>query len=69
MYYDLVQKAEELAVDNVALVRVEQLYPFPDYDIQQYLKSFKAAKDICGAKKNLKIWVLGFLYRIVFSKT
>ena len=59
VYYDLVQKAEELAIDNVALVRVEQLYPFPDYDIQQYLKSFKAAKDIVWCQeepKNMGAW-------------
>jgi 2-oxoglutarate dehydrogenase E1 component len=55
----LLQKADELSLDNVALVRVEQLYPFPDYDIQQYLRSFKSAKDIVWCQeepKNMGAW-------------
>ena len=59
VYYDLLQQAEELDINNVALVRVEQLYPFPDHDIQQYLKSFKAAKDIVWCQeepKNMGAW-------------
>ena len=59
VYYDLIQQAEELDINNVALVRVEQLYPFPDHDIQQYLKSFKAAKDIVWCQeepKNMGAW-------------
>ena len=59
VYYDLVQKVEELAIDNVALVRVEQLYPFPDHDFKQYLKSFKEAKDVVWCQeepKNMGAW-------------
>ena len=59
VYYDLLQKAEELSLNKVAIVRVEQLYPFPDHDIQQYLKSFKAAKDIVWCQeepKNMGAW-------------
>jgi 2-oxoglutarate dehydrogenase E1 component len=59
VYYDLLQKAEELDLKNVALVRVEQLYPFPDEDIQNYLKEFKDAKDVVWCQeepKNMGAW-------------
>ncbi len=59
VYYDLLQKAEELDLKNVALVRVEQLYPFPDEDILNYLKEFKDAKDVVWCQeepKNMGAW-------------
>jgi 2-oxoglutarate dehydrogenase E1 component len=59
VYYDLLQKAQEIDLKNVALVRVEQLYPFPDEDIQNYLKEFKDAKDVVWCQeepKNMGAW-------------
>jgi 2-oxoglutarate decarboxylase len=59
VYYDILQKADELELTNIALVRVEQLYPFPDNDIQDYLKQFKSAKDVVWCQeepKNMGAW-------------
>jgi 2-oxoglutarate dehydrogenase E1 component len=44
VYYDLESKREELGIQNVALLRVEQLYPFPYDTLEKYLKSYKNAK-------------------------
>ena len=44
VYYDLVEKRRELALNQVALVRLEQLYPFPEEDLTQALAPFTRAK-------------------------
>ncbi len=46
VYYDLVEEAEKRALDNVAIVRVEQLYPFPRAEVAAELKRFAGAKDL-----------------------
>ncbi len=45
VYYDLVEEADKRGLDGVALVRVEQLYPFPRREVIEELKRFPAAKD------------------------
>ena len=37
IYYDLVRSRDQRSIDDVALVRVEQLYPFPTEDINRVL--------------------------------
>ncbi|MGH8078443.1 MAG: 2-oxoglutarate dehydrogenase E1 component, partial [Lysobacter sp.] len=46
VYYDLLEDARKRGVDDVALVRVEQLYPFPTADLVAELKRFAAATDV-----------------------
>lgn len=46
MYYDLLEKRRNLKLTNVALVRVEQLYPFPEEDLNKILASYKQIKSI-----------------------
>lgn len=46
VYYDLLEKRRELDLKNVAIVRVEQLYPFPEEELSKILKSYKQAKEI-----------------------
>jgi 2-oxoglutarate dehydrogenase E1 component len=45
VYYDLAAGAEERGINDVALVRVEQLYPFPRAALSAELKRFPAAKE------------------------
>ncbi|MES3009422.1 MAG: 2-oxoglutarate dehydrogenase E1 component [Pseudomonadota bacterium] len=40
VYYDLVKKREEKGADDVAIVRVEQLYPFPHKAFSTELKKY-----------------------------
>ena len=44
VFYDLASKREELGIQNVALLRVEQLYPFPYDTLEKFLKLYKNAK-------------------------
>ena len=46
VYYDLLEKATEGKLKNVALVRVEQLYPFPREALTAELKRFPGAKEL-----------------------
>jgi len=40
VFYDLLAKRVEDEIENVAIVRIEQLYPFPEYDMEVALKRY-----------------------------
>ncbi|MEK9953671.1 MAG: 2-oxoglutarate dehydrogenase E1 component, partial [Curvibacter sp.] len=46
VYYDLVKKREEKGLDDTAIIRVEQLYPFPHKAFGAELKKYPNATDI-----------------------
>uniref|UniRef100_UPI0035B0AC89 2-oxoglutarate dehydrogenase E1 component n=1 Tax=Hylemonella sp. TaxID=2066020 RepID=UPI0035B0AC89 len=46
VYYDLVKKREEKALEDTAIIRVEQLYPFPHKAFAAELKKYPNATDI-----------------------
>ncbi len=46
VYYDLVKKREEKGADDVAILRVEQLYPFPHKVFAAELKKYPHATEI-----------------------
>ncbi len=46
VYFDLVKKREERGDEDVAIVRVEQLYPFPHKVFAAELKRYKSATEI-----------------------
>jgi 2-oxoglutarate dehydrogenase E1 component len=50
-YYDLLEKKEEDKRDDVALVRVEQLFPLPIEAMENILKKYKNADDIVWAQE------------------
>lgn len=46
VYYDLYEQAQKDGLDEVAIVRVEQLYPFPRDVLAAELKRFSGARDV-----------------------
>ncbi|MDO5290572.1 MAG: 2-oxoglutarate dehydrogenase E1 component [Pseudomonadota bacterium] len=46
VYYDLVKKREEKGADDVAIIRVEQLYPFPHKAFAAEIKKYPGASEI-----------------------
>ena len=46
VYYDLAKKREEKGVDDVAILRVEQLYPFPHKVFAAELKKYPNATEV-----------------------
>ncbi len=58
VYYDLLDARETAKIKDVALVRLEQLYPFPAQEVQAELKKYKDAEIIwCQEEaKNMGAW-------------
>jgi 2-oxoglutarate dehydrogenase E1 component len=46
VYYDLLEEAQKQGITDVALVRVEQLYPFPRPELTAELKRFAGATEV-----------------------
>jgi len=46
VYYDLIEDAEKRGIDDVAILRVEQLYPFPRAEVSAELSKYPAAKEV-----------------------
>jgi 2-oxoglutarate dehydrogenase E1 component len=59
-YYDLLAKQEELAgADNLAIVRIEQLYPLPQKQLDSIVSKYKNAKNYIWAQEepeNMGAW-------------
>jgi 2-oxoglutarate dehydrogenase E1 component len=60
VYYDLIQYRADKKLTDVAVVRVEQLYPFPDQELSALLKQYGAVTDIVWCQeepKNQGAWL------------
>lgn len=59
IYYDLLAKKEEDSRDDVAIVRVEQLYPFPEKKVRAIMKKYTKAADMYWVQEepqNMGYW-------------
>jgi 2-oxoglutarate dehydrogenase E1 component len=50
-YYDLLEAQENLGRTDIALVRVEQLFPLPEDEIEALISKYKKADDIVWAQE------------------
>ncbi len=58
-YYEASEKAAEMGIDNMAFIRVEQLYPLPKTQIDAVIASYPHAKNILWAQEepeNMGAW-------------
>jgi 2-oxoglutarate dehydrogenase E1 component len=46
VYYELLEKRRNESLNNVAIVRIEQLYPFPANELGDILEQYSNAKDV-----------------------
>ena len=46
VYYDLLEDAEKRGLNDVAIVRVEQLYPFPRPEVSAELEKYPSVKEV-----------------------
>ncbi len=59
IYYELEAERERLQAGNVALVRIEQLYPFPHAQVLELLESLPAAAEVAWVQeepRNMGAW-------------
>ncbi|WP_416898969.1 MAG: 2-oxoglutarate dehydrogenase E1 component [Minwuia sp.] len=59
VYFDLVDKREELGADDVHILRIEQLYPYPTEALVEELKGYEHVDDIVWCQeehKNMGAW-------------
>lgn len=45
IYYDLIERREKEGINDIAFVRLEQLYPFPQKQVETLLKKYTKAKE------------------------
>jgi 2-oxoglutarate dehydrogenase E1 component len=60
VYYDILEKRRELGLNHIAIVRIEQLYPYPKDIINELLESYPNLKDVVWAQeepKNQGAWL------------
>jgi 2-oxoglutarate dehydrogenase E1 component len=58
-YYELVERREALTATNTAIIRIEQLYPFPAEQLTKILKRYKNARRFVWAQEepeNMGAW-------------
>ena len=53
--YDLKKARDEKGISDVALLRLEQLYPFPYFEVEEMLKVIHMLRSLFGLKKNQEI--------------
>ena len=54
VYYDLLEQRRRQKSEDSALIRIEQLYPFPDIELKAVLKPFSKVKDIVWCQEESK---------------
>ena len=54
VFYDLDASREEQAIDDIALVRVEQLHPFPDAELVEVLKRYPNLGEVVWCQEEPK---------------
>lgn len=66
IYYDLDEKRKEINNTETAIVRVEQLYPFPKQQFEEIIKKYKNVEQLTWTQEeplNMGAW--NFLLRII----
>ena len=51
VFYDLKKAREENGISDVALLRLEQLYPFPYFEVEEILKEYSHAEEFIWAQE------------------
>jgi 2-oxoglutarate dehydrogenase E1 component len=54
VYYDLLEQRRAEKLDTVAIIRIEQLYPFPEPELRAELERYKKATDVIWCQEEPK---------------
>jgi 2-oxoglutarate dehydrogenase E1 component len=59
LYYELLSARDEAEVTDIAIIRLEQLYPFPQGQLNKLLKKYKASENLLWVQEepeNMGAW-------------
>ena len=68
VYYDLLEQRRKNNQHDVAIVRIEQLYPFPHKAMQEVLQQFAHVKDFVWCRKSRSIRAHGTAASIISNE-
>jgi 2-oxoglutarate dehydrogenase E1 component len=54
VYYDLLESRSEQSLEDITIIRIEQLYPFPEKALEKLLKSYSEAKQVVWCQEEPK---------------
>ena len=64
IFYDLIEAKQKEGINDIAIVRIEQLYPFPIKQIDSVIAKYKGATEFVWAQEepeNMGAWVYMFM--------
>ena len=59
IYYDLLEEKAHRGISHIALVRIEQLYPFPEWNVSRVLSGYRRAREVFWVQEepqNMGAW-------------
>lgn len=65
VYYDLVEAGQKRKNKDTAIVRIEQLYPFPQKQLDAVLKKYKGAKLVWAQEEPFNMGYWSFIQRMM----
>jgi len=66
IYYELLAYRKEQKITDMAIIRLEQLYPFPHEEFQAEIDRFSNAKEVICARKNRVIREPGTAFNTIY---
>ena len=67
VYYDLLEQRRANNQTDVAIIRIEQLYPYPHEDVKKALEPYAHVTDMYGVKKSQLNKALGIVVNITLT--
>ena len=64
IYYDLLEEQEKKKIKDVAIVRIEQLHPFPKKKLDEVLKKYNKPKLVWVQEEPENMGAWGFMLRV-----
>lgn len=64
LYYDLAETQQKKKVKDAAVVRIEQLHPYPEKQLQAVLKKYKGATTVWAQEEPLNMGALSYMQRM-----
>ena len=59
IFYELIEGREQNSISNVAIVRIEQLYPFPEKEVSEVIEKYTELKEVLWTQEepsNMGYW-------------